>query len=334
MQNSGRARRDQAADRLAEVKIQAPQAARGKSRVGAKGGGGGHTNGNNVQEVAPAAEVEGSSLNLLAAGGQADGDGSRVRGRQADDTDTGEGVEGGRRAKVDEAEEDLDDGAQHHSVERDIEVAVDLHPPLGAGDGAVAGKGPGAAGRGRGAADAAEEGEDHERDQQANGAAGRANGLLDDGRDGLAGRQGDEHLDVGEDEDERDEEEEAGEGVDGDGRDHGLGNLDRGLLHLLAHAAITVVSFICSLQPGRQSRGCSRDNHASRRGGIAGVQKTDAERPAIGPARVGLEVAEDVLGVVAAVLGEDEDRDHDGDDTGKGPEDGSGLGGARLALTL
>jgi len=64
------------------------------------------------------------------------------------------------------------------------------------------------------------------------------------------------------------------------------------------------------------------------------VQKTDAERPAIGPARVGLEVAEDVLGVVAAVLGEDEDRDHDGDDTGKGPEDGSGLGGARLALTL
>lgn len=55
------------------------------------------------------------------------------------------------------------------------------------------------------------------------------------------------------------------------------------------------------------------------------MQKADHERPALGPARVGLKVGEDVFGIMAAVLGNDEDGDDNGEDTGKGPENGSGL---------
>lgn len=55
------------------------------------------------------------------------------------------------------------------------------------------------------------------------------------------------------------------------------------------------------------------------------MKKTNAERPAIGPARVNLEVSEDILGIVTAVLGNGQDADNNGNDTGKGPEDGSSL---------
>ena len=74
-----------------------------------------------------------------------------------------------------------------------------------------------------------------------------------------------------------------------------------------------------------EARGNSRDNHAGRRSGIGGVQETDAERPAIGPARAVLEMSKDVFGIVTTILGDGKDRDHHGDDPCKGPEDSGSL---------
>lgn len=53
----------------------------------------------------------------------------------------------------------------------------------------------------------------------------------------------------------------------------------------------------------------SRDNHSCGRGGIGGVKQTNTERPATGPTREGLEMAENPLGLVSTVLGEDQDGD-------------------------
>ena len=55
------------------------------------------------------------------------------------------------------------------------------------------------------------------------------------------------------------------------------------------------------------------------------MKETNTERPATGPARKGLEMAKHPLGLVPAVLGNDEDADEDGNDTGKGPKHGGGL---------
>jgi hypothetical protein len=238
---------------------------------------------------------------LLPATQQADGDGDGVGRSQADDANTRKGVKGSGGAKVNDAEEDLDNHAEHHGVERHIELGVDLGPPAGAGDGAVAGKGPGAAGGGGGAADAAEEGEDNEGDEQAESAASRTHGRLDDDGDGLRGEE--ELLDVGQDKDEGDEEEEPGKGVDEDGGDHGLGHLGRRLPNLFAHG----------------------DNHAGRRSRVAGVKQTDTKRPTVGPSGAGLEMGKDVFGRVAAVLGQSKDSDGNGNDTSKSPENGGSL---------
>jgi hypothetical protein len=256
---------------------------------------------NDVADNTNGAEVKLALADLLPAREEADGDGNGVGGGQADDTNTGKGVEGSSGTKVDEAEEDLDHHAEHHGVDGHIELVVDLDPEARAGDGAVAGKGPGGARGGGGASDAADDGEDDERHEQAKGTAGGANGGLDDDGDGLGGRQ--ELGDFGEDEDEGDEEEEAGKGVDEDGHDHGLGDLGGGLADLFAHG----------------------DDHASGRGGVAGMQQTDHKGPAIGPARRSLKVGKDVFGIASAVLGNGEDADHDGNDTSKGPKDGGSI---------
>lgn len=129
------------------------------------------TDGNNVEEISKFAKVEVPSLDLPAARKHADGNWSGIRGRQANDTDTGKGVEGGRGAKVDETKHNLHHHAEHHGVERHVEPVVDLHPPFGSRDGAIPRKGPGAARRGRGNPDAAEQGEDHEGNEQANSTA-------------------------------------------------------------------------------------------------------------------------------------------------------------------
>lgn len=197
-----------------------------------------HTDGNKVGEIAKLAQAERGIAHMATAREHVDGNGSGVRRSQANDTDTGKGVKGNGGAKVDETEHNLDNHAEHHGVQGHVELLVDCDPPLGAGDGTVASKGPDAAGGGGGAADAADEGEDHEGNQETDGAARGADGGLDDVGDGLA--RGDDGLDFasGHDEHEGDEEEQAGKGVDEDGGDHGLGDLGGGFLDFFAHTIV------------------------------------------------------------------------------------------------
>lgn len=196
------------------------------------------TNGDDVAESTKMAEIELAPADLLPSAQQTDGNGSSVCGCQANDTDAGEGVEGGGRAKVDDSEDDLYHHTEHHGVERHVQSLVDLDPPLGAGDGTITSKGPGATRRGRGAANTAHDGEDHDGNEQANSTARRADGGLDDGGHGLGGNELGESLQVVNDEDERDEEQEAGKGVDDDGGNHGLGDLSGRVSDFFAHTGV------------------------------------------------------------------------------------------------
>jgi hypothetical protein len=55
------------------------------------------------------------------------------------------------------------------------------------------------------------------------------------------------------------------------------------------------------------------------------LQETNTKGPAIGPSSLGLKVAKHPLGVLAAVLGNDQQTNIDGDYTSKGPENGKRL---------
>lgn len=197
------------------------------------------TDGNNIGDSSELAEVELSGLDLLATSGETDGNGGGVGSSKADDTDTGESVEGSGGTEVDNTEDDLDDHAEHHGVEGNVELGVDLGPPLGTGNGTVTGEGPAASRSGSCAADTADDGQDDEREEKTEGTAGAANCALEDQRHGLS--REDNLLEIGQNEHQGDEEEETGEGVDEDGGDHGLGDLDRGVLDFLTHATSGLV---------------------------------------------------------------------------------------------
>lgn len=193
-----------------------------------------HTESDPVGDSTPLSEVELSSLDLLATSSETDGNGSGIRSSQANDTDTRESVESSVRTEVDDTEDDLNNHAEHHSVQWNVERGVDLGPHPGTGDGTITSESPSASRAGSCAANTADDGEDDERNEETEGTTGAANSALDDKRHGLGGD--DDVLDFGHDEHERYEEEETGEGVDEDGGDHGLGDLDLRVLNLLTHA--------------------------------------------------------------------------------------------------
>lgn len=174
-------------------------------------------------------------LDVLAATDERDKDGSSVTQSQANDTNAGESVEGSGGTEVDEAESELDNHAEHHSVKRDVELGVDNAPHLVSGDGAIAGEGPGRARSSGGAANTAEQTEDEERDEKTDRGTGRANGLLDDDWGGLAGQKSGERGLVGQDEDERDQENETADGVQDHGSDHSLRHLGSRVSNFFAH---------------------------------------------------------------------------------------------------
>lgn len=291
----------------------------------------GLTESDNVANETDGAEVELALTDLLAASGETDGNGGGVRGSQAHDTNTREGVEGGSGAEVDEAEEKLDDHAEHHSVQGHIELVVDHHPPLGAGNGTVTGKSPGAAGGGGCAGDTAKDGKDDERSQKTDGTAAGAGGHLEDVGHGLG--KADELDNLGHDKNNGDEEEETAGRVHEQSGDHGTGHLDRRTLDLFAHA---VGYQLASCVTRRSSIGVDnvRNDHAGGRGGVAGVEQADTERPSIRPARVVLEVSEDPFGITAAAFGHNEDRDNHGNNTNQSPEDGGSLDMLELAHVI
>lgn len=61
------------------------------------------------------------------------------------------------------------------------------------------------------------------------------------------------------------------------------------------------------------------------------MKQTNAEGPTAGPAGEGLEMAKHPLGLVSAVLGEDQNGDQNGNDTSECPKNSSSLTRAKLA---
>lgn len=57
---------------------------------------------------------------------------------EEDDSRSNEGIEGRSRSEIDASESDLNDHAEHHSIQRHIELGVDLFPPFRAWDSAIA----------------------------------------------------------------------------------------------------------------------------------------------------------------------------------------------------
>lgn len=55
------------------------------------------------------------------------------------------------------------------------------------------------------------------------------------------------------------------------------------------------------------------------------MKQTNTERPTARPAGEGFEVAKHPLGIVATLLGKDQNGDHEGNDTGECPENSSSL---------
>ena len=126
----------------------------------------------NVAEGTEHSKVELSLLDLLATSKERDQDGSSVTQCQANDTNTGEGVEGSGGTKVDETQGDLNNHAKHHGVERNVELGVDSPPQLVTGDSAITGKGPSSARRSSGASNTTEQTQNEERNKQSDGSAG------------------------------------------------------------------------------------------------------------------------------------------------------------------
>lgn len=217
-------------------------------------GWGRRTKSKNVSDQANDAKVEAAILDILTtAEDQRDGDGTGVTGGQEDDADAGEGVVGGLGTEVDGTEADLDDHAENQGVEGDIKLLVDGLPPARAGDTSITGKGPGAARSGSDTTNTADDAEHQQGDHQAEGTDVVTDGILEDDGGGLVGV--DESADGWHHKAERDEEEQTSEEVDHNGADHGLGDHDGGLAHLLTET----------------------DNHSSGRGGIGSLQQADEE---------------------------------------------------------
>lgn len=81
--------------------------------------------------------MEARTLDSFSPVQQADGNGNSIACCKADDTDSGEGIERSCRPEVDSAQNDLDDHGQHHGVEWDAQLWVNLLPQVAHGDGAI-----------------------------------------------------------------------------------------------------------------------------------------------------------------------------------------------------
>jgi hypothetical protein len=190
---------------------------------------------NNVAESSQSSEVESAFLNLFSASDKRDENRNGVAQCETNDTNTRKGVESDRGAEVDQAKDKLNNHAEHHGVERNVQLDVDNLPPLEAGDGAIAGERPCGTGRGGGTTNSADQTENKERDQQADGGARASDCLLDDSGEGLTREQVEKFGLVGQDEHKRDQEDQSADGIECDGTDQRLGHLRSGVFDFFTH---------------------------------------------------------------------------------------------------
>jgi hypothetical protein len=133
------------------------------------------TQGNDVAEGTKRTEVESTLFDVRAAADKGDEDRDSITQSEADDTDTGEGVEGNGGSKVNQSKDQLNSHAEHHSIQGYIQLDVNDPPPLEARNSAVTGESPGGARSSSGAADTTDEAEYQKRDEQTNRGARAAN---------------------------------------------------------------------------------------------------------------------------------------------------------------
>lgn len=91
-------------------------------------------------------------------------------------------------------------GNKPRLTEGNAQLSINLLPQVAARDSAVPSKSPDAPRRSSGAADAANDGEHYQGNQQAKRTAGGSDSGLEDGRDRLAGGEGEQAVDIGQDE--------------------------------------------------------------------------------------------------------------------------------------
>jgi hypothetical protein len=102
---------------------------------------------NAIDERAELAQRVGRVLNDLSASHHVDSDGDTIGGGETDGSDTSEGVESSRRAKVDASKDAVNDSRQDEGIDRHVETVVDLTPDLVSGNGTISGESVGAARR-------------------------------------------------------------------------------------------------------------------------------------------------------------------------------------------
>src|ERR1700761_4550763 len=99
-----------------------------------------HTQGNNIANQAELAKGPCSSSYMSATCCHVDQDWYVIGDGQEDHPRVAESVEGGRGAKVDQAEQNLEDGVEKHGVQWNIELRMDPFPQAGRRKSPVAGE--------------------------------------------------------------------------------------------------------------------------------------------------------------------------------------------------
>lgn len=188
---------------------------------------------NDVAEGTKRAHVERCTLDVCAAFKKGDKNWNGVADSEEDDTNTAEGVECGRRAEVDAAECNLHHHTEHHGIEWQTQLGVDLHPPLRARDCAIAREGPCATGGGCCAAHTAKQAEDDEGDSKSESTAFISNGSHEDGRHRLACEG--QLLNVWQNVNQRNKESKTGNQVQNDGSNKCFWDLSRRFSDFFAH---------------------------------------------------------------------------------------------------
>lgn len=264
------------------------------------------TNGNHITHSTKNAKIISCAHKRLASTHERNGHGNHITQGQENDTRSVKGVKGGTGAQIDDTENQLHRHTEHHSVQGHIELLVDRVKLelTRTGNGTITSKRPRAARGGRRAAGSTEEAEDDDGHTQGKGASLVANGARKNGGKGLTGRIGGDGDEVGKDKHQGHQEDEAAGPVEDEGADQGLRDLLRRPLNLLTHA----------------------DDHACSRGGVCGVQQTNAECPSgRRPAREDFKVAKGVGSAAAAFFRNGQPTDDDGKNSDKGEAHGQGI---------
>ena len=193
------------------------------------------TNCNNVAEETKCSLIIRCTLDMGTSGKQVDTNRDTITDGEENDTRTTECVVCGNRTKVETSKCNLNNHTEHHGVEWETKLGVDLLPQYGTRNCTISGKSPGASRCCCGASNTAEQTKDDERNGQGKGSTLVTDGGCENDRDRLcAGQKGGN---VRQDIEQWDEENDTSNKVEADGSNDSFGNLMCGISDFLTHAA-------------------------------------------------------------------------------------------------